>query len=150
MSTRTTFQEKTAGLQEYIKKMAPSDDLLSECLWQLKPSMEEEPEGLSWTDKPLHSMYYSKIEEVADIGKTYQCLEKAGLKDSTEALIMVAQEQALNTSSIEARVYHTRQDPRCRQCKDPTETEQHITAYMERHNQVAGIIHRNICGEYRL
>ena len=46
MSIRATIQEETAGLQEYIKKMAPSDDLQSECLRQQKPSMEKEPEGL--------------------------------------------------------------------------------------------------------
>ncbi len=39
-------------------------------------------------------MYHRQIEEVADIEKFYQWLEKAGLKDSTEALIMAAQEQA--------------------------------------------------------
>ena len=104
-------------------------------------------------------MYHQQIEEVADIVKTYQWLEKAALKDSTEALIMAAQEQALNTRSIEARIYHSRQDPRCRLCKDAPETIQHITAgckmlagkaYMERHNQVASIVHRNICTEYGL
>ncbi|TWW69252.1 hypothetical protein D4764_18G0000580 [Takifugu flavidus] len=57
-------------------------------------------------------MDHRQTEEVADIEKTYQWLEKAGLKDSTEALLMAAQEQALNTRSIEARVDHTRQDPR--------------------------------------
>ncbi|TWW69263.1 hypothetical protein D4764_18G0000690 [Takifugu flavidus] len=100
-----------------------------------------------------------KIKEVADIEKTYQWLEKAGLKDSTEALLMAAQEQALNTRAIEARVYHSRQDHRCRLCGDAPETVQHITAgckmlagkaYMERHNQVAGIVYRNICTEYGL
>ena len=55
-------------------------------------------------DKPLHGMYPHQIEEVADIKKTYQCLEKAGLTDSTEALIMVAQEQALSTRAIEDRI----------------------------------------------
>ena len=69
---------------------------------------------------------------------------------------MVAQEQALNTRSIEAGVNHTRQDPRCSLYKDAPETLQHITAgwkmlegkaYMEHQNQVAGIIHRNICAE---
>ncbi|TWW75426.1 hypothetical protein D4764_13G0000880 [Takifugu flavidus] len=64
--------------------------------------------------------------------------------NSTEALLMAAQEQALRTRAIEARVYHTRQDPRCRLCGDAPETVQHITAgckmlagkaYMERHNQ---------------
>ena len=121
--------------------------------------MEEEPEGSSRTDKPLHGMYYRQIEEVADFGKSYQWVEKAGLKSSTEALIMAAQEQALNTRSIEARVCHTRQDPSCRLCKDAPKTVQHITAgwkmlagkaHLERHKQVAGLIHRNICAEYGL
>ena len=72
------------------------------------------------------------------------------------ALIMAAQEQALNIRSIDGRIYHTRQDPRCRLCKEAPETEQHITAawkskaYMQRYNQVAGIIHRNICANYGL
>ena len=91
---------------------------------------------------------------MADIAKTYKWLEKAALKDSTEALIMAAQEQALNTRSIEARIYHNRQDPRCRLRKDAPETIQHITAgckmlagkaYMEHHNQVARIVHRHVC-----
>ena len=69
-------------------------------------------------------MDHCQIQEVADIGKTYQLLEKAGLKDGTEALIMTAQEQDLNTVDI----YHTRQDPRYRLCKDTPETVQPITA----------------------
>ena len=35
---RATIQEETAGLQEYIKKISPTDDLLGECLRQLRPS----------------------------------------------------------------------------------------------------------------
>ena len=57
-------------------------------------------------------MYHCQIDEVADIRKTYQWLKKAGLRDSRETLIMAAQEEALNTRSIE--VYHTRQDLRCK------------------------------------
>ena len=96
---------------------------------------------------------------MADIRKSYQWLEKAGLTDSTEALILAEQEQALGTRWIDAGLYHTRQDPRCRLCKDASETVQHIvagckmqagTAYTERHNQVAGIVYRNICSEYGL
>ena len=41
VSVRATIQEETASLQEYTKKMAPTDDLLSERLRQLKPSMED-------------------------------------------------------------------------------------------------------------
>ena len=41
VSIRATIQEEPASLQEFIKKMAPTDDLRSECLRQLKPNMEE-------------------------------------------------------------------------------------------------------------
>ncbi|KAK1791032.1 hypothetical protein P4O66_002028 [Electrophorus voltai] len=56
-------------------------------------------------------------------------------------------------------IYHTRQDPRRRLCRDAPETIQHITAgckivagrvHMECHNQVSGIVYRNICAEYGL
>ena len=40
----------------------------------------EEEERPPWRDKPLSRMYKRHIEEVADIEKTYQWLEKAGLK----------------------------------------------------------------------
>ncbi|TWW65015.1 hypothetical protein D4764_22G0006620 [Takifugu flavidus] len=122
VSVQTTVQEEATSLREYTKKMAPTDPLLSECLRQQKPTKEEEPEGLSWKDKPLHGIYHRQIEKVADIEKTYQWLTKAGLKDSIEALLMAAQEQALSTREIEARVYDTRQDPRCRLCGDAPET----------------------------
>ena len=74
----------------------------------LKPRKgEEEEEELSWKDKPLHGMYHRQTEEVNDIEKSCQWLEKSGLKYSTEALIMAAQEQALSIRAIEAGVYHT-------------------------------------------
>ena len=64
-----------------------------------------------------------------------------------------------HTRSVEVRVYHTRQDPKCRLCRGAHETEQHITAackmlagkaYLERHNQGGGIVYRSICTEYGL
>ena len=58
------------------------------------------------------------------------------------------------------RIYHTRQDPRCRLYKQcAPETVQHITASckmqagkadMEHHNQLTGIMHKNICIKYGL
>ena len=63
------------------------------------------------------------------------------------------------TKSIMARIYHTRQDPRCRLCKDPPEIVQHITAgckmqagkaHLERHNQMGRIVYRNDSVEYGL
>ena len=64
--------------------------------------------------------------------KIYQWLEKTSLKDSSEAPIIPAQIQALNTGLIEAEAYHTRQEPSCRLCKEARETVQHRTAGCER------------------
>ncbi|KAK7879105.1 hypothetical protein WMY93_034112 [Mugilogobius chulae] len=113
VSVRATIQDETSEIHKYIKDKAPTDGVLSECLrqWGTDEVLEEEP---SWEDKPLHGMYHRNITEVADLKKSYQWLERAGLKDSTEALILAAQEQALSTRAIEAQIYHTRQDPRCR------------------------------------
>jgi len=64
------------------------------------------------------------------------------------------------TIHLTARLYHcysNSHNPRCRMCKDASETVQIIvagckmqagTAYMESHNQVAGTMFRNICAEY--
>ena len=73
---------------------------------------EEEGEEPSWKDKPLHSMYHKQIEEVADIEKSYQWLEKTGLRDSTEALIMSAQalSTALRTGRTQKRLWSTTSD----------------------------------------
>lgn len=42
--------------------------------------------------------------------------------------MMAAQKQVLSTRAIEARVYHIRQNPRCRLYKYAPEAVQHITA----------------------
>ena len=66
--------------------MASSDELLNECLRQLNPSKgKEEEEEPSRKDKPLRGMQFV---EVAHIKKSYQWLEKTGLK---EALVMTPQ-----------------------------------------------------------
>lgn len=49
--------------------------------------------------KPLQKMYHRHIEEIPDIKKSYQWIEKACLEASTEAMIIAAPEQSLNTRS---------------------------------------------------
>lgn len=44
MSVRTTFQDETANIHEYIRKMAKTDHALSEYLRQQKFEKEEELE----------------------------------------------------------------------------------------------------------
>ncbi|XP_055364789.1 band 4.1-like protein 1 isoform X16 [Betta splendens] len=49
--------------QHQIRKMAPTEDMLTEYLKQQKPKDEgKEEEKTSWKDKPLHGMYHLQIK----------------------------------------------------------------------------------------
>lgn len=66
---------------------------------------------------------------VKDCQKVLPMAKKAGVKDSTEKLITAVQERALNTRASKAfGVSLTREDLRCRLCKDVPKTIQQITA----------------------
>lgn len=74
LSVRTTAQDKKTNINQYIRKMAKTDCVITEYLRQQEPKKEEQGEKPSLTE----------IQEVADIQN--QWLDNAGLKDSTEAL----------------------------------------------------------------
>lgn len=65
VSIKDTIQDETKKIHEYIGKMAPSDELLSEYLRQqnLLEEEREEQEETSWKDKPLHGMSHRQIKE---------------------------------------------------------------------------------------
>ncbi len=141
--------------------MEDKDPLMAQCnnVQNSSRNTTEESTTKDWKEMALHGKYHQQISEVADLEKTYEWLDKTNFQDNTEALITAAQEQALNTRAIQAKIYKTHANPKCRMCNEHDETVQHITsgckqlagtAYMEWHNQVAGIIHRNICKEYNL
>ena len=90
VSIHVNMLDETQNIQEYICKMAPKDKLLGECLRQQLRGTDDQAEEVPWHNKALHGMYRRQIVEVADIGKSYQWLAKAGLTDRTEALILAA------------------------------------------------------------
>ena len=156
-SVEGTIKDEEAKMRSYCLERSEVDPILKECLrdWDQVQVVDLE----DWRTKKLHGEYHRQIEKVADIGMTYRWLTTSSLNTNTEALIMAAQEQALNTRSIQAGIDHTIQDGRCRLCKQATESVQHIVsgcsqlaskAYTERHNQVANIVHRAICNRYGL
>lgn len=57
--------------------MIATGDDLSEYLWHQKPNDHEGGgERSTWKNKPLHIMYHSQIEGVADIEEKYQWLNR--------------------------------------------------------------------------
>lgn len=79
----------------------------------------------------FYRMHHRQISEAVDIKKSHQWLKEAELKGNIKALIIGAKEQT---------VQHTAAG-----CKIPTGT-----IYTEKHNQITGIIYRNIFSTYDL
>ncbi|XP_053156184.1 uncharacterized protein LOC128346682 [Hemicordylus capensis] len=112
-----------------------------------------------WKNKPLHGQYLHNISGKSDITKTWQWLTNGNLKKETEGLILAAQEQALRTNAIRAKVKKSTTNSKCRLCKEADETVDYLitcrkkitqTYYKQRHDKVAGMIHWNICKKYML
>ena len=114
----------------------------------------------SWSRKPMHGQYRRLTEQSpVDTKETFGWLKAANLPDATEGLVVAAQDQALRTRYYEHHILHRDVSPTCRVCSAGLETVDHIVAgcsamaptdYTDRHNQVASIIHWNICRHFQV
>ena len=94
-----------------------------------------------------------------DMTKTYIWLKSSKLPPATEGLVVAAQAQALRTWYYEYNILHPDVSPTCRLCSVGLETVDHIVVdysalapmdYTDRHNEVASIIHWDICSHFGL
>ena len=92
-----------------------------------------------------------------DMKKTYGGLKAANLPAATARLVVAAQDQALRTRYYERKILHRDVIPTCRVCSVALKTVEHIVAgcitlaqmdYTDRHNQVASIIHWDVCRHF--
>ena len=112
----------------------------------------------SWSGKPMHGQYRRLTEQPpVDMKETYGWLKAANLPAATEGLVVAAQDQALRTRYYERKILHRDVSPTCRMCSVGLETVDHIVAgcsalaptdYTDRHNQVASIIHWDVCRHF--
>ncbi|XP_053114534.1 uncharacterized protein LOC128328501 isoform X2 [Hemicordylus capensis] len=157
-----TVEEEKRGLEEYIKdseedalQMVKNAKLFNTN--ETKQAYKKEQvknRAEKWRNKPLHGQYLHNITGKSDITKTWQWLKNDNLKKETEGLILAAQEQALRTNAIRAKVEKSTTNSKCHLCKEADETVNHLiscckkitqTDYKQRHDKVAGMIHWNIC-----
>ena len=105
----------------------------------------------------MYGQFCRDVNTKTDKGKRWAWLKKGDLKPETEAIICAAQEQALRTNYIKHKIDHTQEDDRCRMCGQKGETAWHIISeceklaqeeYKRRHDNVARIIHLELCGKY--
>ena len=77
-----------------------------------------------WEGKQL----YGRFKRLINIShqKTWTWRRKGNLKRETESLLIAAQDNAIRTNHIKARIDKTQQNSKCRLCSDRDETINHI------------------------
>ena len=100
-------------------------------------------------EKQLYGRFKRLINTISH-QKTWTWLRKENLKRETESLLILAQDSAIRTNHIKARIDKAQQNSKCRQCGDREETINHIISecsklaqkeYKTRHDWVDKVIH---------
>ena len=155
------MHQEEQSLKSYVRRKAECDPLMAECK-RLIAIWKEPDEAAAWYEKPLHGAWHKGVSEVADMTHTYQWPNKSNIKANTEALIMAAQEQALNTRAVP---HCARSTTLCKiqdaGCANNMQKPWHISPVAAASSQgpstirdttmwLASIIYRAICAEYVL
>ena len=70
-----------------------------------------------WKEKEMHGKYPKRLQDGdVDEEESNRWLKSAGLKSETEGLIVAAQDQALKTKYMQAKIIKNGTDPNCRIC----------------------------------
>ena len=108
-------------------------------------------------EKQLYGRFKRLINNISH-QTTWTWLRKGNLERETESLLIAAQENAIRTNHIKARIDKTQQNSKCRLCGDRVETISHIISecsklaqkeYKARHDCVGKVIHWEICRKFQ-
>ena len=107
--------------------------------------------------KQLYGRFKRLINNISH-QKTWTWLRKGNIKRETEPLLIAAQDNAIRTTHIKARIDKTQQNSKCRLCGDRDETINHIKSecsklaqkeYKARHDWVGKVIHWETCRKFQ-
>ena len=107
--------------------------------------------------KMLHGQFLRETDYEEAGKERWLWLRSTGIKRETESLITAAQEQAIRTNVIKAKIDKTQEESKCRMCGRVDETVNHVlsecskmaqTEYKRRHDWVGKRIHWNVCRKY--
>ena len=102
-----------------------------------------------WEGKQLYGRFKRLINNISH-QKTWSWPRKGHLKRETESLLIAAQDNAIRSNHIKARIDKTQQNSKCRLCSDRDETIHPIISecsklvlkeYKARHDWVGKVIH---------
>ena len=139
-------------LEDYIEKhergliTAIGNDTKNTIEWQQQ----------NW-EKKLYGRFKRLINNISH-QKTWTWLRKGNLKREMESLLIAAQDNAIKTNHIKARIDKTQQNRKCRLCGDRDETINYIISecsklaqkkYKARHDWVGKVIHLEMCKKFQ-
>ena len=110
-----------------------------------------------WEGKQLNGRF-KRLKNNISYMKTWTWLRKGNFKRETESLLIAAQNNAVRTNYIKARMDKTQQNSKCRLCGDRDETINHIIRkcsklaqkeYKTRHDWVGKVIHWEMCKKFK-
>ena len=110
-----------------------------------------------WEEKQLYGRFKRLINYISH-HKSWTWLRKGNLKRENESLLIAAQDNAIRTQHIIARIYKTQQNSKCRLCGNRDETINHIInecsklpqkEYKARYDWVGKVIHWEMCKKFQ-
>ena len=110
-----------------------------------------------WEGKQLYGRFKRLVNNIS-YQKNWTWLRKGKLKRETESLLIAAQDNAIRTNPVKARIDKTQQNSKCRLCGDRDETINHIISecsklpqkeYKARHDWVGKVIHWEMCRKFQ-
>ena len=162
-STQDTIELAILGLDNYVRnsheklitaaREDSNEDLETE--EEFKQRKHSERKG-RWCEKVLHGQYPRQTKDIVS-KESWKWLKEGSIKRETESLIFAAQEQALRTNQIKAKIDQSPADDKCRMGGNANETINHLTnecakmaqkEYKRRHDLVGKKIHWEICRKF--
>ena len=110
----------------------------------------------NWKEKTLHGKFLRQTDAITGEDR-WLWLKQGNLKGETESLILAAQEQAVRTNVIKAKIDNTQEQSKCRMCGEKDETVNHLISecskmaqreYKRRHDWVGRRVHWDVCRKY--
>ena len=107
-----------------------------------------------WEGKQLYGCFKQLINNISH-DKTWTWLRKGNFKRETESLLIAAQNNAIRTNQIKARIDKTQQNSKFRLCGDRDETINHIISKCSklvlktRHDWVGKVINWEMCKQFQ-
>ena len=157
-STKDTVDESTKRLEDYKEK--PERGLIITIRNVTNNTINERmttTRNQKWELKQIYGHFKRLINSISH-QKTRTWLRKGNFTRETESLLIAAQDNAIRTNHIKARIDKTQQNSKCRLCGDRVEKINHIISecskwtqkeYKARHECVCKVIHWEMCRKFQ-